>query len=145
MTKGGWSSGCLSWPTPKVLIRNAKARLTLKGYLPSRSAAAHLLFQLVSRRYDHGSVLITSHRALNDWGTVLGDQVVATATLERPLHHSHMLTIRGDSYRLREKRRLGLLMATAAPASAEATKKRRWLGSQCRPVDTGVKLPRSAV
>ena len=78
------------------------------GYLPFEPAAAHLLFQLVSRRYERGSILITSNRAVGDWGTVLGDQVVATAILDRLLHHSHVLTIRGDSYRLREKRRSGL-------------------------------------
>ena len=58
--------------------------MTLKGYLPFEPAAAHLLFQLVSRRYEHGSVLITSNRAVGDWGTVLGDQVVATAILGSP-------------------------------------------------------------
>jgi DNA replication protein DnaC len=91
------------------------------GYLPFEPAAAHLLFQLVSRRYERGSILITSNRAVGDWGTVLGDHVVATAILDRLLHHSHVLTIRGDSYRLREKRRSGLIKATPAPASAEAS------------------------
>lgn len=56
-----------------------------------------------------------------DWGTVLGDHVVATAILDRLLHHSHVLTIRGDSYRLREKRRSGLIKTTAAPAQAGAS------------------------
>jgi hypothetical protein len=91
------------------------------GYLPFEPAAAHLLFQLVSRRYERGSILITSNRAVGDWGTVLGEQVVATAILDRLLHHSHVLTIRGDSYRLREKRRSGLIKTTPAPASAEAS------------------------
>ncbi len=85
-------------------------------------AAAHLLFQLVSRRYERGSMLITSNRAVGDWGTAPGDPVVTTAILDRLLHHSHVLTIRGDSYRLREKRRSGLIKATPAPASAEASR-----------------------
>jgi hypothetical protein len=71
----------------------------------------HLFFQLVSRRYERGSMLITSNRSIGEWGTVFGDAVVATAILDRLLHHSHVLTIRGDSYRLREKRRTGLLKA----------------------------------
>jgi len=100
---------------PKLLI------LDEFGYLPFEPAAAHLLFQLISRRYERGSILITSNRAVGDWGTVLGDQVVATAILDRLLHHSHVLTIRGDSYRLREKRRSGLLKATPAPALAGAS------------------------
>ena len=60
-------------------------------------------------------ILITSHRAVGDWGTVLGDQVVATAILDRLLHHSHVLTIRGHSYGLREKRRSGLIKAPPPP------------------------------
>ena len=49
-------------------------------------------------------MLVTSNRAVSEWGTVFGDAVVATAILDRLLHHSHVITIRGDSYRLREKR-----------------------------------------
>ena len=56
-----------------------------------------------------GSMLVTSNRAVSEWGTVFGDSVVATAILDRLLHHSHVITIRGDSYRLREKRRSGLM------------------------------------
>ena len=72
------------------------------GYLPFEPAAAHLFFQLVSRRYERGSMLITSNRSIGEWGTVFGDAVVATAILDRLLHHSHVVTIRGDSYRRRE-------------------------------------------
>jgi hypothetical protein len=61
---------------------------------------------------------LTSNRAVGEWGSVLGDPVVATAILDRLLHHSHVLTIRGDSYRLREKRRSGLLQKTTATAQA---------------------------
>ncbi len=100
---------------PKLLI------IDELGYLPFEPAAAHPLFQLVSRRYERGGVLVTSNRTVGDWGAVLGDPVVATAILDRLLHHSHVLTIRGDSYRLREKRRSGLLKAAqaAAPAAIE--------------------------
>jgi DNA replication protein DnaC len=99
----------------------AKPRLLIideLGYLPLEPAAAHLFFQLVSRRYEKGALLITSNRAVGEWGAVFGDAVVATAILDRLLHHSHVVTIRGDSYRLRAKRRSGLLTAKAAPASA---------------------------
>jgi DNA replication protein DnaC len=60
-------------------------------------------------------MLITSNRSVGEWGTVFGDPVVATAILDRLLHHSQIVTIRGDSYRLREKRRCGLLQK-AGPA-----------------------------
>jgi len=90
---------------PKLLIVDEL------GYLPFEPNAAHLFFQLVSRRYERGSVLITSNRSIGEWGAVFGDAVVATAILDRLLHHCHVITIRGDSYRLREKRRSGLLKA----------------------------------
>jgi DNA replication protein DnaC len=65
-------------------------------------------------------MLITSNRSIGEWGTVFGDAVVATAILDRLLHHSHVITIRGDSYRLREKRRTGLLKAPAIAPSVPA-------------------------
>ena len=58
-------------------------------------------------------MLVTSNRAVGEWGSVFGDPVVATAILDRLLHHSHVITIRRDSYRLKEKRRSGLLRAAA--------------------------------
>ena len=88
---------------PKLLI------IDELGYLPLDAKAAHLMFQLVSRRYERGSTLVTSNRSVREWGVVFGDAVVATAILDRLLHHSHVLTITGDSYRLREKRRSGLV------------------------------------
>jgi len=99
---------------PKLLIVDEL------GYLPFETNAAHLFFQLVSRRYERGSVLITSNRAVGEWGAVFGDPVVATAILDRLLHHSHVITIRGDSYRLREKRRSGLIKAALGDAAAVA-------------------------
>src|ERR1700751_4288926 len=99
---------------PKLLIVDEL------GYLPFEPNAAHLFFQLVSRRYERGSMLITSNRSIGEWGTVFGDAVVATAILDRLLHHSHVITIRGDSYRLREKRRTGLLKAPVIAPSVPA-------------------------
>ncbi len=84
------------------LTNLAKPRLLIVdelGYLPLEPDAAHLFFQLVSRRYEKGAMLITSNRTISEWGTVFGDAVVATAILDRLLHHSHVVTIRGDSYR----------------------------------------------
>jgi DNA replication protein DnaC len=101
----------------------AKPRLLIVaeiGYLPLEPDAAHLFFQLVSRRYEKGAMLITSNRSVAEWGSVFGDAVVATAILDRLLHHSHVVTVRGDSYRLRAKRRSGLLAGKAAPVSEAA-------------------------
>ena len=106
------------------LIHYGKPKLLIVdelGYLPFEPDAAHLFFQLVSRRYERGAMLVTSNRPVGEWGTVFGDPVVATAILDRLLHHSHVVTVRGDSYRLREKRRSGLLQKPApAPQSASA-------------------------
>ena len=97
---------------PKLLI------IDELGYLPLEPDAAHLFFQLVSRRYETGAMLITSNRSVAEWGTVFADPVVATAILDRLLHHSHVLTIRGDSYRLRAKRQSGLIKAPLAGDAA---------------------------
>ena len=93
----------LTYTKPKLLI------IDELGYLPLEANSAHLFFQLVTRRYERGSILVTSNRSVGEWGAVFGDAVVATAILDRLLHHSHVLTIRGDSYRLRTKRQSGLL------------------------------------
>lgn len=96
------------------IIQLSKARLLIVdelGYLPFDPKAAHLFFQLVSKRYERGSMLITSNRSVGEWGEVFGDPVVATAILDRLLHHSHIMTIRGESYRLKEKRQSGLIKA----------------------------------
>ena len=93
---------------PKLLV------IDELGYLPFERRAAHLLFQLVSRRYERGSMILTSNQPVGNWGEVFGDAVLATAILDRLLHHSHVITIKGDSYRLREKRKAGLLRPTKA-------------------------------
>ena len=91
---------------PKLLI------IDELGYLPFERRAAHLLFQLVNRRYERGSLVITSNQPVGNWGEVFCDAVLATAILDRLLHHSHVITIKGESYRLREKRTAGLLRPT---------------------------------
>jgi DNA replication protein DnaC len=92
------------------------------GYLPIDRMGANLFFQLVSRRYERGSILITSNQSLAGWGEVFGDKVIATAILDRLLHHSTILNIKGDSYRLKEKRKAGLLTRSetlTTPSSTE--------------------------
>jgi len=79
------------------------------GVWPYDRTAATALFSLISARYERGSILLTSNKGFAEWGEVLGDSVVASAILDRLLHHSHVVNIRGDSYRLKEKKRAGLL------------------------------------
>ena len=84
------------------------------GYIPIDRQGANLFFQLVSRRYEKGSILLTSNHSLGAWGEVFGDPVIASAILDRLLHHATTINIKGESYRLKEKRRAGLL-ATPRP------------------------------
>jgi DNA replication protein DnaC len=88
---------------PKLLIVDEL------GYLPFEKRAAHLFFQLVARRYERGSMLITTNQVVSQWGTVFGDEVLAAAILDRLLHHSFTLLVQGESYRLKQKRKAGLL------------------------------------
>ena len=97
---------------PEKLGFYAKPKLLIideLGYLPFEKRSAHLFFQLVARRYERGSMLITTNKNVAQWGEVFGDDVLAAAILDRLLHHSHTLTIQGESYRLRQKRKAGLM------------------------------------
>src|SRR3979411_2804576 len=84
-----------------------------------RRQGANLFFQLVSRRYERGSIIITSNQSLGAWGEVFGDKVIPSAILDRLLHHSITSNIKGESFRLKEKLRAGLLKSKleAPPAS----------------------------
>lgn len=88
---------------PKLLV------LDEIGYLPMSREEASLFFRLVNRRYERASTILTSNKSFIDWGEVFGDQAIATAILDRLLHHSTTLNIKGDSYRLRDKRKAGVL------------------------------------
>jgi DNA replication protein DnaC len=90
------------------LVKPACLVIDEVGYLPFERQAASLLFQLVNRRYERGSIILTSNQPVGNWGEVFGDSVMATAILDRLLHHSHVITIKGESYRLREKRMAGM-------------------------------------
>ncbi len=91
---------------PKLLI------IDELGYLPFERQAAHLFFQVINRRYEKGSLMLTSNQPVGNWGEIFGDAVLATAILDRLLHFSHVITIKGESYRLREKRKAGLLRSS---------------------------------
>jgi DNA replication protein DnaC len=100
--------------SPKVLI------LDELGYLPLSREEASLFFRLVVRRYERASLIVTSNKGFVDWGEVFNDHVLATAILDRLLHHATTLNIKGESYRLKEKRRAGLL--SRPPSEAESRK-----------------------
>jgi DNA replication protein DnaC len=99
---------------PKVLI------IDEMGYLPMDELGATIFFQLVSARYERGSIILTSNKSFGDWGSVFGDPIIATAILDRLLHHSTTINIRGESYRLKDRRRAGLLPAREQEGGSEA-------------------------
>lgn len=72
------------------------------GYLPVIAGGGNLFFQLVNARYEKGAMILTSNRGFAEWGDVFGDAVVATALLDRLLHHAVVVQIEGSSYRLRQ-------------------------------------------
>jgi DNA replication protein DnaC len=100
---------------PKVLVVDEV------GYLPLDNLGATIFFQLVSARYERGSILLTSNKSYADWGQIFGETTIATAILDRLLHHSTTLNIRGESYRLKERKKAGLLASPLSPT--EPTRK----------------------
>jgi DNA replication protein DnaC len=94
---------------PKVLIVDEI------GYLPLERHGASLFFQLVARRYEKGAMILTSNQSYGQWGEVFGDAVLATAILDRLLHHSTTINIKGESYRLKEKLKSGLMTREKTP------------------------------
>lgn len=95
-----------------VLSQLARPKLLLLdelGYLAFSREEASALFRLLSRRYERGSVVITSNKGFADWGEIFSDTVLATAILDRLLHHSTTVNIKGESFRLKEKRKAGML------------------------------------
>ena len=86
------------------------------GYLPIDRTGANLFFQLISRRYERGPMILTSNQGFGSWDDVFGDRVIATAILDRLLHHAITVNIRGNSYRLKDKLKAGLVKPADVPA-----------------------------
>jgi DNA replication protein DnaC len=73
------------------------------GYIPFDPEAANLMFSLVSARYERASLIVTSNKPFSAWGEIFGDEVTAVAMIDRLVHHAEILSLKGDSYRLRDK------------------------------------------
>jgi len=93
----------------RVLLRPKLLVIDEVGYLPLDRQAANWFFELVSRRYERGSIILTSNKSYGDWASLFPEVAIASAILDRLLHHSTTINIRGESYRLKDKRRAGLL------------------------------------
>jgi len=89
------------YTTPSVLV------IDEVGYTKLSPGQAHHFFELVTARYEHGSILLTSNTGFSDWGSLLGDEILATALLDRLLHHAEVIPINGQSYRMKDRREQG--------------------------------------
>jgi DNA replication protein DnaC len=94
----------VKWMTkPHVLL------LDEVGYEPLQSEQSHMLFQLINARYENGSIIMTSNKPFGKWAELLSDEAVATAILDRLLHHAHVISLKGNSYRMKDKLKAGLI------------------------------------
>lgn len=108
-TAGTFSRRLASFVRPRLLIVDEV------GFLPLDAGEASLLFEVVCRRYERGSIVLTSNKSYGEWGDVFsGDTVIATAILDRLLHHSTTISIKGESYRLKDKKKAGIVTTPAA-------------------------------
>lgn len=84
------------------------------GYLPFGREESNLFFQVIAKRYEKGSVIVTSNLPVGQWGTAFaGDDTLTAALLDRLLHHAHIIQVKGDSYRLKDKRKAGFVGSQA--------------------------------
>lgn len=79
------------------------------GYEPLPAEQSHMLFQLINARYEHGSIIMTSNKSFSKWAELLSDEAVATAILDRLLHHAHVISLNGNSYRMKDRLKAGLV------------------------------------
>jgi len=94
------------------------------GYLPVSQTGAVLFFQLMSRRYEHASTVLTSNKGFEEWGEVLGDEVMAAALIDRILHHCHIVNIRGNSYRMRQHTELWQALHRGSEESSSRSRRK---------------------
>lgn len=85
----------------KQLLKNDLIIIDELGYLPLKPIYSNLFFQLVTHCYEYKSIMITSNKLFSEWGTLFGDQTIATAILDRLLHHAEAIILNGESYRLK--------------------------------------------
>ena len=102
----------------KVYTRPAILIIDEIGYTTMDRETAELFFQIVCRRYEKGSIILTSNKHFGEWGEMMSDTVIATATLDRLLHHSFVVNIRGNTYRLKDR----LCVGDMEPASGSRRK-----------------------
>jgi DNA replication protein DnaC len=94
------------------------------GYLPITRTGAMLFFQLMSRRYERASTVLTSNKSFEEWGEIFGDEVMASALIDRLVHHCHIVNIRGNSYRMKHHAALAAALRHEGDERAPTTSRR---------------------
>ena len=112
--EGRWANTMRFFAGPQLLIVDEL------GYLPLQAEAASAIFQVVSRRYDHGSMIVTTNRSIPTWGEIFSDSMMAAAILDRFLHRATVVGITGDSYRMRAHRERLAQLTEGVVAAAES-------------------------
>jgi DNA replication protein DnaC len=102
----------------KVLTHPALLVVDEIGYLPVTRTGATLFFQMIARRYERASTVLTSNKSFEEWGEIFGDEVMAAALIDRLLHHCHILSIRGNSYRMRHHTELWQQLNSESPSTS---------------------------
>jgi DNA replication protein DnaC len=109
----------------KVLTHPALLVVDEIGYLPISRTGAMLFFQLMTRRYERASTVLTSNKGFEEWGEIFGDDVMAAALIDRLVHHCHIVTIRGNSYRMRQHTDLWHALHTSQDPEPAPSRRRR--------------------
>ena len=109
----------------KVLTHPALLIVDEIGYLPVSRTGAMLFFQMIARRYERASTVLTSNKSFEEWGDVFGDEVMAAALIDRLLHHCHIINIRGNSYRMRAHSELWKQLHPSGDSASASSPPRR--------------------
>ncbi len=109
----------------KVLTHPSLLIVDEIGYLPITQTGAVVCFQLMSRRYERASTVLTSNKSFEEWGEIFGDEVMAAALIDRLLHHCHIVNIRGNSYRMRQHTELWQALQTPTSEETDSPNKPR--------------------
>ncbi len=102
------------------------------GYLPISRTGAMLFFQLMSRRYEHAATVLTSNKGFEEWGEVFGDDVMASALIDRLVHHCHIVNIRGNSYRMRHHAEVSAALQSQRELAEPPSRTRRRTRQEAR-------------
>jgi DNA replication protein DnaC len=119
-----WRQQRRRYLSPRVLV------IDEVGYVRLSASQSQQRFDLVTARYEQGAIILTSNRSFAEWGTLLGDDVLATALLDRLLHHAEVVTIDGRSYRMKDRRMAESALALASVAETEPTGKEGRIDAQ---------------